>query len=204
MLTLTLFLLFSIEVPYAIILGFALILIGILMGWKLAQQSIEDCDEYNFDDISEFLIGNKVAIPQIKNYDKDIVSGFISIRTIFSYLNYVKELSSNKNIKLSGIRIFLARYSNERRGINNKGQETFVIYPTVEIGDQHFSFDPELSEKFTGSNPLKESDVVTIKNFLRKFGDAKINNEDSENDDVENGINGVALNHTQMSPPRGQ
>lgn len=83
-----------------------------------------------------------------------------SIETLENYLAYVKQLSKQKGIKLTGISFVSAAYpTNFDHGKEN--YQTFVFMPTTEINGKNIPFDAVQSTN---------KKVVTMKQALANYG----------------------------------
>lgn len=138
---------------------------------------------------------------------EDTRINFFTIETLETYLAYMKKVSEEKGIKLTGINIVSASYP-ESTNHGTPNYQTTMFMPTTEIDGINIAFAPEVS---TGNK------IVTMKEMLGSYGynwvyDSK---EDYENrntttkklksnkqsreqkGDIESG----AGNYGQLSPP---
>ena len=132
-------------------------------------------------DISRNLIPNSEAIELLNNRERaesESVSGHLPLDVLLSYFDYIAEASKSNSIVLSGFEFYFAKYG-EREDNRESNKMTFFLYPTVKINDDHVPFDP----------------VASRINSIVKFVDIMA--------DGNNGENLVALNKSNMSPPRG-
>lgn len=128
-----------------------------------------------------------------------------SIETLENYLAYVKQLSKEKGIKLTGISFVSAAYpKNFEQGTPN--YQTFVFMPTTEVEGKNIPFDAVQSTN---------EKVVTMKDALAKYGyhwkyDSKEDYEAAKNKGVllQKGLlektadtKSVAGNLGHLSPP---
>ncbi|WP_299118399.1 hypothetical protein [uncultured Tenacibaculum sp.] len=91
---------------------------------------------------------------------EDTRINFYTIETLEAYLNYVKEVSQEKGIKLTGINIVSASYpENTSHGVPN--YQTVLFMPTTEINGKNIAFAPDAS---------KNGEIVTMKEALGEYG----------------------------------
>lgn len=91
---------------------------------------------------------------------EDTRINFYTIETLETYLNYVKKLSEDKGIKLTGVNFVSASYpEGSSHGIPN--YQNIMFMPTTEIKGKHIGFDP------IKSNSNK---IVTMKESLGNYG----------------------------------
>lgn len=89
------------------------------------------------------------------------ISHFYEIDQLKQYIAYLEKLSKEKNIKLTGVRIFSAAYPEKHRDASKRGRQTLIFMPTAKIGNNDgVAFEPLYSEKGT---PIKFTE------FLNKF-----------------------------------
>ncbi|WP_272151625.1 hypothetical protein [Tenacibaculum aiptasiae] len=119
------------------------------------------------------LLMYKEMVAMLEHYDKtrksileealgreDTRINFYTIETLETYLNYVKNISQEKGIKLTGINIVSASYpENTLHGVPN--YQTLMFMPTTEINGNNIAFAPELSNN---------GDIVTMKEILGEYG----------------------------------
>ncbi|WP_299160073.1 hypothetical protein [uncultured Tenacibaculum sp.] len=119
------------------------------------------------------LLMYKEMVAMLEHYDKtrkpvlekalgkeDTRINFYTIETLETYLAYVKKVSQEKGIKLTGINIVSASYpENASHGIPN--YQTNMFMPTTEINGKNIAFAPDVS---------KNGEIVTMKEVLGKYG----------------------------------
>ncbi|WP_420551691.1 hypothetical protein [Tenacibaculum aiptasiae] len=119
------------------------------------------------------LLMYKEMVAMLEHYDKtrkpileealgreDTRINFYTIETLEAYLNYVKKISQEKGIKLSGINIVSASYpENTLYGVPN--YQTVIFMPTTEINGNNIAFAPEVSNN---------GEIVTMKEILGEYG----------------------------------
>ncbi|KAB1157202.1 hypothetical protein F7018_09720 [Tenacibaculum aiptasiae] len=119
------------------------------------------------------LLMYKEVVEMLEHYDEtrkpvlekalgreDTRINFYTIETLEAYLNYVKKISQEKGIKLTGINIVSASYPEDSsHGIPN--YQTNIFMPTTEINGRNIAFAPDAS---------KNGEIVTMKEILSKYG----------------------------------
>ncbi|AQS94179.1 hypothetical protein BXQ17_08940 [Polaribacter sp. BM10] len=116
----------------------------------------------------EYDTGQKIVLDKYReNYTGDsndaveTVSHFYEINQLKQYISYLERISKEKNIKLTGVRIFSAAYPEKHRDASKRGRQTLIFMPTAKIGNNNgVAFEPLYSEKGT---PIKFTE------FLNKF-----------------------------------
>ncbi|WP_299015768.1 hypothetical protein [uncultured Polaribacter sp.] len=89
------------------------------------------------------------------------ISHFYEIAQLKQYIAYLERLSKEKDIELTGVRIFSAAYPRDHSTIAKRGRQTLIFMPTAKIGNKNsVAFEPLYSEKGT---PIKFTE------FLNKF-----------------------------------
>jgi hypothetical protein len=89
------------------------------------------------------------------------VSHFYELNDLKQYIAYLEKISKEKEITLTGLRIFSAAYPREHSDKSLRGRQTLVFMPTTKIGDKNnVAFEPLYSEN---NNPIKFTE------FLHKF-----------------------------------
>ena len=89
------------------------------------------------------------------------VSHFYEIKQLKQYIAYLERISKEKDIELTGVRIFSAAYPKNHANRKLRGRQTLVFMPTAEInGYKGVAFEPLYSEK---GKPVK------FTQFLNKF-----------------------------------
>ncbi|PKH49482.1 hypothetical protein CXF68_01720 [Tenacibaculum sp. Bg11-29] len=149
----------------------------------LATMIFTSCSQDSLDEASKE-VGAKVSrpynalnykelVPMLEHYDEtrkpilekalgheDTRMNYFSIETIENYLAYVKTLSKEKGIRITGINFVSASYpENTTHGVPN--YQTMVFMPTTEINGKNINFDPVQSS---------EGNVVTVKEMLGDYG----------------------------------
>ncbi|WP_064966686.1 hypothetical protein [Tenacibaculum ovolyticum] len=149
----------------------------------LATMIFTSCSQDSLDEASKEVdakvsrpynaLNYKELVPMLEHYDEtrksvlekalgheDTRMSYFSIETIENYLAYVKTLSKEKGIRITGINFVSASYpENTTHGVPN--YQTIVFMPTTEINGKNINFDPVQSS---------EGNVVTVKQMLGSYG----------------------------------
>lgn len=119
------------------------------------------------------MISYKEMISMLEHYDKtrkpvleealgfeDTRINHYSIETLENYIKYVKQLSKEKGIKLTGINFVSGAYPKDsKEGVPN--YQNIMLMPTTNINGKNVSYDPVQS---TGKK------IVTMKEMFTSFG----------------------------------
>lgn len=106
------------------------------------------------------------------------ISHFYDLKDLKQYIAYLEKLSKDKNIELTGIRIFSAAYPKDYSQINLRGRHTLIFMPTANIDNEKaVAFEPLYSNKgepirftkFLNQFSSKESKQVVRASFLPNF-----------------------------------
>ncbi|SHM86174.1 hypothetical protein SAMN05720268_1032 [Polaribacter sp. KT 15] len=116
----------------------------------------------------EYDTGQKVVLDKYReNYTGDsndaveTVSHFYEINQLKQYISYLERISKEKEIPLTGLRIFSAAYPKNYADKSLRGRHTLVFMPTAKIGNKNnVAFEPLYSEY---KNPIKFTE------FLHKY-----------------------------------
>ena len=124
----------------------------------------------------------------------DTQSNWFSIEELKQYIAYVERLSKEKEIELTGIRIFSAAYPNNDQGDDYKGRQSLIFTPTAKIkGKIDVSFEPLKSTK---GNPLP------MLEYLEKFKkESRINRASFLSNVYTQQEFSSALNRASLNPP---
>lgn len=129
--------------------------------------------------------------------DIETVSNFFDLAQLKQYIAYVEKLSEDKQIPLTGIRIFSAAYPKDYSDKETNGRQTLILMPTTNIGDSlNVAYEPLYSgvkqpipfTKFLDKFSSKNSKMVNRASFLPLF---------NMQDDLESS----GANRAQMRPP---
>lgn len=125
------------------------------------------------------------------------ISHFYEIDQLKQYIAYLEKLSKEKEIKLTGVRIFSAAYPKEHSDKKLRGRQTLIFMPTAEIGNRNgVAFEPLYSKKgqpvnfteFLNKFSSEETKKVMRASFLPLFSQ-------------ENGLNSSGTNKLEPTPP---
>ncbi|SDS37603.1 hypothetical protein SAMN05216503_2866 [Polaribacter sp. KT25b] len=96
------------------------------------------------------------------------ISQFFSLSEIKQYIAYIERLSKEKDIDLTGIRIFTSAYPSDYKIKEYQNRMCFILAPTTNIGDQkNIAYEPLKSGK---------SKPVAMKSILDKYADETTRN----------------------------
>ena len=103
------------------------------------------------------------------------ISHFYEISQLKQYIAYLEKLSKEKEIKLTGVRIFSAAYPKEHSDKKLRGRQTLIFMPTAKIGENaSAAFEPLYSKigqpisftKFLDNYSSKETQQVMRASFF--------------------------------------
>ncbi|PQJ77222.1 hypothetical protein [Polaribacter glomeratus] len=126
----------------------------------------------------------------------ETISQFYSLSEIKQYIAYIERLSKEKEIDLTGIRIFTSAYPSDYKIKEYQNRVCFILAPTTNIGDK----------KNIAYEPL-ESDVkkpVSMKSILDKYADVttrSVNRAAIFSFNIIANDNSSALNRGNIYPP---
>jgi hypothetical protein len=104
---------------------------------------------------------NRAAFTKDPNDTVESISHFYELNDLKQYIAYLEKISKEKEIKLTGLRIFSAAYPKNHSDKLLRGRQTLVFMPTAKIGDNNgVAFEPLYSKK---NQPIKFTE------FLNKF-----------------------------------
>ncbi len=91
------------------------------------------------------------------------ISEFFRIDELKQYIAYIEKLSKEKDIKLTGVKIFTAAYPSDYDIKEYRNRVSFILMPTTNIGD----------DKNVAYEPLKSAKgmPVTMQSILTKYAD---------------------------------
>lgn len=114
--------------------------------YDIGQKPILDAYRKNFS-------GNKEDVASI--------SHFYEINQLKQYIAYLEKLSKEKDIKLTGVRIFSAAYPKDyRQDKSLSGRHSLIFMPTAKINGKDIAFEPLYSKK---------GKAVPFTKFLQQF-----------------------------------
>ena len=103
----------------------------------------------------------RAAFTKDPNDAIESVSHFYELNDLKQYIAYLEKISKEKEITLTGLRIFSAAYPREHSDKSLRGRQTLVFMPTAKIGDKYdVAFEPLYSEK---------GQAIKFTKFLNKF-----------------------------------
>lgn len=109
----------------------------------------EMANMFNQYDNGQKLVLDKYRAEYTKD-PKDTIesfSQFYDLDQLKQYIAYIEKLSKEKEITLTGVRIFSAAYPNDYTVKEYRGRQTLVFMPTAKIGDNNdVAFEPLYSE----------------------------------------------------------
>ncbi|MFY9242985.1 MAG: hypothetical protein WAO74_08160 [Polaribacter sp.] len=70
------------------------------------------------------------------------ISEFFTIEELEQYLSYVKRLSAEKEINLTGIKIFTSAYPSDYKIPEYRNRVTFMLAPTAKIKGKNVAYEP--------------------------------------------------------------
>ena len=96
------------------------------------------------------------------------ISEFFSIDELKQYIAYIEKLSKEKDINLTGVKIFSAAYPSDYEIEEYQNRVSFILMPTTNIGDQ----------KNVAYEPLKsgKGKPVSMQSILNKYADETTRN----------------------------
>ncbi|WP_334055922.1 hypothetical protein [Polaribacter sp. P097] len=96
------------------------------------------------------------------------ISQFFSIDELKQYIAYIEKLSEEKEIALTGVKIFTAAYPSDYKIEEYQNRVSFILMPTANIGDQ----------KNVAYEPLKsgKGKPVSMQSILNKYADETTRN----------------------------
>lgn len=124
------------------------------------------------------------------------ISQFFSLSEIKQYIAYIERLSKEKEIELTGIRIFTSAYPSDYKIKEYQNRMCFILAPTANIGDQ----------KNIAYEPLESgmSKPVPMISILDKYADEttkSVNRASVFSLNVISSDDSSALNRGPITPP---
>lgn len=122
------------------------------------------------------------------------ISEFFTIEELEQYLSYVKRLSAEKEIDLTGIKIFTSAYPSDYKIPEYRNRVTFMLAPTAKIKGKNVAYEPL---KSTMRTPVSMQSVLNeyADETTKKVNRAGIFSFQIGSDDSS------ALNRGQVAPP---
>ena len=124
------------------------------------------------------------------------ISQFYSLSELKQYISYIERLSKEKEIELTGVRIFTSAYPSDYKIKEYQNRVSFILAPTTNIGVR----------KNIAYEPLKSGikRPVSMKSILDKYADEttrSVNRASVFTFNLMAGDNSSALNRGQTNPP---
>lgn len=124
------------------------------------------------------------------------ISQFFSLSEIKQYIAYIERLSKEKEIELTGIRIFTSAYPSDYKIEEYQNRMCFILAPTANIGDQ----------KNIAYEPLESgmSKPVPMMSVLNKYADETtrtVNRASLFSLNMARSDSSSALNRGELNPP---
>jgi hypothetical protein len=127
----------------------------------------------------------------------ETISQFFSLAEIKQYIAYIERLSKEKEIDLTGIRIFTSAYPSDYKIKEYQNRLCFILAPTANIGNQkNIAYEPLESEK---SKPVSMISVLAkyADETTRNVNRASVFSISTMGDDDDSS----ALNRGTLNPP---
>lgn len=126
------------------------------------------------------------------------ISHFYDINQLKQYIAYLERLSKEKNIKLTGIRIFSAAYPKDYSDKLLRGRQTLIFMPTANTKkDKNVAFEPLYSKK---------GEAIPFTEFLHQFSSKDTKNVVRASFlpfmSAREDMNSSGTNRLEPSPPR--
>jgi hypothetical protein len=116
-----------------------------------------------YDNGQRIALNNYITIKTEGKDNIETISQFFSLSEIKQYIAYIERLSKEKEINLTGIRIFTSAYPSDYKIKEYQNRVCFILAPTTNIGDQlNIAFEPLESVKMK---------PVSMKSILDKYAD---------------------------------
>lgn len=145
---------------------------------------------------------DKGAKKELNKYLKKVSKGKDSISTIYSwyklddlkqYIAYVERISKEKDIPVTGFRIYPSTYPSNYKVDELKNRQTLIFTPTTTIGGKDdVAFEPLYSEK---------NSPVEISVFLEKVRAKQVNKAGLLNLSLQGGLESSSANRITPTPP---
>lgn len=147
---------------------------------------------------------DKGAKKELDKYMKKISGGKDSISTNYNwyklddlkqYIAYIERISKEKDIKVTGFRIYPTSYPKNYSIEDLQGRQTLIFTPTTKIGDKDdVAFEPLYSEK---------GKPVEIDKFLARVRAKKMDTSSilSKSLKIKDGLESSSANRIKTTPP---
>jgi len=121
------------------------------------------------------------------------ISNWYKLDDLKQYIAYLEKISKEKNIKLTGIKIYPASYPKHYKKKEYAGRQTLIFTPTTTInGRDDVAFEPLYSE---------EGNPVSIDVFLNQVRNGKVNEASFLPTLRSQSLESSAANRGQINPP---
>lgn len=145
---------------------------------------------------------DKGAKKELNKYIKKESKGKDSISTVFNwyklddlkqYIAYIERISKEKDIPVTGFRIYPTQYSKKYKEKELRNRNTIIFTPTTTInGKDDAAFEPLYSKK---------GEPVGITQFLEQVRAKKVNKASMLNLSLQGGLESSSANRFPPSPP---
>lgn len=116
-----------------------------------------------YDNGQKLVLDNYIAKKTNKKQTIATISQFFSLSELKQYIAYVEKLSKEKEIDLTGIRIFTSAYPSDYEKEEYRNRISFILAPTTNIGDKNnIAYEPLKSG-------IKKP--VSMQSILNKYAD---------------------------------
>lgn len=139
---------------------------------------------------------------ELDKYLKKVSGGKRSVSTVYNWYNiddlkqyiaYIERISKEKDIPLTGFRIYPSTYPKNYKYKELRNVQTLIFTPTTKIGDKEdVAFEPLYSEK---GKPAE------IQQFLNKVRAKKVNTASMLNLKMQHGLESSSANRMTPTPP---
>lgn len=145
---------------------------------------------------------DKGAKKELNKYIKKESKGKDSISTVYNwyklddlkqYIAYIERISKEKNIPVTGFRIYPTQYSKKYKVKELRNRNTIIFTPTTTIdGKDDAAFEPLYS---------KQGEPVGITQFLEKVRAKQVNKASMLNLSLQGGLESSSANRSLPTPP---
>lgn len=145
---------------------------------------------------------DKGAKKELNKYIKKKSKGKDSISTVFNwyklddlkqYIAYIERISKEKDIPVTGFRIYPTQYSKKYKEKELRNRNTIIFTPTTTInGKDDAAFEPLYSKK---------GEPVGITQFLEKVRAKPVNKASMLNLSLQGGLESSSANRSNPTPP---
>lgn len=139
---------------------------------------------------------------ELNKYLKKVTKGKDSVSTVYNwykiddlkqYIAYIERISKEKEIPVTGFRIYPTTYPKKYDIEKLQNRQTLIFTPTTAIGGKDdVAFEPLYSEK---------GKPVEISEFLEKVRTKQVNKASMLNFNLQNGLESSSANRIRTYPP---